>query len=157
MEPLENVPSSVIIGETKLNREQYERQLKLAHSAYAVIGETIHTFVGLNSVSEDQSSAMYYWFLIWNNPQAGQESYWTTSASKKELYDFVMDQSKHIRSDLTEIFRLTKADGILTPQLVLKDMVLESLPAGRITLLGDAAHPMTPCKFPSQKAWHPQY
>jgi hypothetical protein len=144
--PLERVPTGIIAGETTVTKTFFEKQLELGHSAYVVDGEEAHLFVGLKSVVDGGLKAEYYWFLIWDDPNAASDSYWTSSASRVELYDFALKKTASMDPQLTEIMRITTTDGIITPPLVLRDMVLKSLPNTRITLLGDAAHPMTPCR-----------
>ena len=156
---------AMIIGETTLNKEQYERQMKLGTSAYLGRGNKYRIFVGLNSVSPDASTAKYYWLFNWIDENAAQEvstaagpqlvrstyqsntmqqPYWTATASKQELYDYAMKHTDSLGPKYNEIMRLTPVDGMLTPPIVLRDLVLKELPNRRVTLAGDAAHPMTP-------------
>ena len=90
--------------------------------------------------------------MIWNDEDAARdpENYWTSEASKQELYDFALETCKGIDSRLTEIMRLTDVEGMVKPSLVIRDLVLKDsggMPNSRIPLLGDAAHPMAPCEF----------
>lgn len=55
-----------------------------------------------------------------------------------------MEHADSLDPRFTEIIRLTPVDGMLTPPIVLRDLVLKELPNRRVTLVGDAAHPMTP-------------
>lgn len=71
----------MVIGEATLNKEQYERQMKLGTSAYLSRGNKYRIFVGLNSVSPDASTAKYYWLLNWVDEKAAQEV--STAASPK--------------------------------------------------------------------------
>ena len=62
----------------------------------------------------------------------------------------LFEKCKGLDSRLTEIMRLTGVEGIVKPSLVIRDLVLKDsggMPNSRITLLGDAAHPMAPCEF----------
>jgi hypothetical protein len=73
-----------------------------------------------------------------------------TKASKRQCYDFAVERSKGLDSRLTEIIRLTDVEEMVKPPPVIRDLVLKDfggMPSSRITLLGDAAHPMTPCEF----------
>jgi 2-polyprenyl-6-methoxyphenol hydroxylase-like FAD-dependent oxidoreductase len=150
--PLQAIPQGVIVAETSINKSQLDRQLSIAHSAYVALGDGFFSFAGLKSIADDAQSATYYWFVIWNDEDAARdpENYWTTKASKQQLYDFAVEKSKGLESRLTEIIRLTDAEDVVKPPLVIRDLVLKDLggmPNSRITLLGDAAHPMTPCEF----------
>ena len=55
-----------------------------------------------------------------------------------------MENIKDMYSPLTEVIRSTSVDGIMLPLLVIRDMVPHAIPTGRVTLLGDATHPMAP-------------
>lgn len=111
------------------------------------MGDEYHIFVGLDSIAEDLSSAKYYWFVNWHDAEAEHEPYWTVSASKQDLLEYAVKHTKSLDPKFTEVIRLTKADDIMMPPIVLRDIVLENMPNRRITLLGDAAHPMAPCKL----------
>ena len=142
---LKFLPAGTIVGQATLNKEQYERQLKIAHSAYnAILPGNSRIFVGLNSIDPDEQHAHYYWLLNWNDPTAGKEDSWTSTATKEELLNFTLEQTEVLDSHLNEIVRLTRADDIMMPPLVLRDIILENMPNRRVTLLGDAAHAMAP-------------
>jgi 2-polyprenyl-6-methoxyphenol hydroxylase-like FAD-dependent oxidoreductase len=49
-----------------------------------------------------------------------------------------------VHPDFAEAFRATQVDGILHPPIRMRDMTPVELPRGKITLLGDAIHPMVP-------------
>jgi 2-polyprenyl-6-methoxyphenol hydroxylase-like FAD-dependent oxidoreductase len=96
--------------------------------------------------------------VIWNDEDAARdpENYWTIKASKQQLYDFAVEKSKGLDSRLTEIIRVTDVEDMVKPPLVIRDLVLKDLggmPNSRITLLGDAAHPMTPCESENPLAY----
>ena len=62
------------------------------------------------------------------------------------MHSFVMKSLDGLDSDYVEPIRATPVEGILQPCLQMRDMVPPPLPKGRVTLLGDAVHPMVPCK-----------
>ena len=142
---LRPITSSIIVGEVRLNKEQYEEQLKLAHSAYIVMDGSDRLFVGLNAISSDEEYADYYWFQVVAKASA-EEKAWAASASKQELYDRALEKSKVFGLRFSKIVRLSKPEGMITPPLVIKDIELDFMPNRRVTLLGDAAHAMAPSK-----------
>ena len=145
---LNNIPLGYIVGELNLNKAQYERQLEFGRSFYVVYGEDIRIFIGNKGVSEDRASAVYYWHMCWiDAASADHESYWTTRASKAELLDYALKRVQNLRPDLQELIKLTPVEGIMPNAIRVRDMVPEDLPRGRVTLLGDAIHPMTQCKY----------
>ena len=145
---LKTLPIEAIGGEVTLTREQYERQMDLAKSAYvAVVDNTRRIFVGLNSVDPDAEHAHYYWFWMFRQPGFAQGRFEQHNASKEQRYDFIMKESAALGPQLSEIVRLTKPEGMLSHPPVLRDLELESMPNKRITLLGDSCHAMSPGKF----------
>ena len=142
---LQTVPAGLLIGQTTLNKEQYRRQLSLGHSVYVALGPGFRLFCGLNSITPDAAFANYYWMVAWHDPVAAQEPYWTATASKQESYEAALEKTKSLDPKFTEIIRLTKVEQMMTPPIVMRDMAPERIPEGRrVTLIGDAAHPMTP-------------
>ncbi len=77
-----------------------------------------------------------YWFATHNQP-AGQPS--GLNATKAELLDIFGNWHKPIR----EILETTPSEAILHNDIYDR-LPLSSWTKGRVTLLGDAAHPMTP-------------
>ena len=66
------------------------------------------------------------------------------NASKDELHQFVQDSLEGVHSSFAEIFQATTVEDILVPPIRMRDMMPVELPKGRVTLLGDAIHPMVP-------------
>lgn len=143
----------MINGEVTLHGDEFENQLKLAHSAYVAAAENFHVYVGLKEVLEQGAAGRFYWFLNYYDPEAAQEPFWTASATQQEMYDFALAKTKALDPTFSRIVRSTDASDIKAPPIVFRDLLMEddAIPDGRITLLGDAAHPMAPCKccFPS--------
>lgn len=136
----------MINGELQLSGDEFKRQLQLGNSAYVAGAEGFHLYVGLSSVLPDASGGKYYWFLNVYDPEATNEPYWTAAASKKEMSTFAVEKTKALHSRFAEIVRLTPEDGISERPIVFRDLLVDGLPDERVTLIGDAAHPMAPCK-----------
>ncbi|KAK8086462.1 FAD-dependent monooxygenase cctM [Apiospora phragmitis] len=145
-------------GECTLSGNLFVEQLEVAHSSYMVDlpnaqdddGKTYHLFVGLNKVRSDGKSGDYYFSLLWSDPDVARddtyETFWTHTAPKEELLAF----ARRITAALPPKFRRTvdetTVEGMLARQITIYTLILDedALPAGRVTLLGDAAHAMTP-------------
>ncbi len=135
------------MGELKLSKAQYERHMARGRSFYAALGAcSSRLFIALKDVSADAEQAEYYWIISWKDPAAAHEPYWTQHASKEELYAAALEHTRVYRPEFRETVELTDAAGMVKPPIVFRDMVPEELPRGRVTLVGDAVHPMTPCK-----------
>lgn len=148
---LRNIPSAQVVGEVKLPREKFERQMKIGTSAYVYMAtQQKRLFCGLNSVDPDGEHANYYWMYVWLDDTViknGERNHWTMHASKEESYEFALRGSEEFEPRFREIIQLTKPEGMMTPPVIIRDMEPVPLPNRRITLIGDAAHPMTPCKL----------
>lgn len=109
-------------------------------------------WVGLNKVNEDLTGD-YYWHVGWEDPDVAKPDHWLKHASKKEKYDRALEVTADLEPRLRELIELTPVDGVLPKQMVLWDAEITSLPVGGVTLIGDAIHPMTPCKcaFPARE------
>ena len=137
------------MGETRVGKEQLDRQLQLSHSACSIVGDGFRGFVALGWIEEDGQSATYQWFLTWADEHIAQDPamHWTARASKNELLDYALNMVKPLDDRLTEIIRTTQVEGMQSPPLAIRDLCLEEMPNTRVTLLGDAGHPMAPCKY----------
>ncbi|KAJ8119727.1 hypothetical protein ONZ43_g3386 [Nemania bipapillata] len=122
------LPVGSLVGEIELTGADFARQLELGHSAYVVMGDAkdqCSMFAAINKVSPDGKTGHYYFLLHWVDEQAtlSTESnpYWAVNASL-----------------LVERYR--------RPGIVLHAVELDAsqLPPGRVMLMGDAAHSMTP-------------
>ncbi|KZP03710.1 FAD/NAD(P)-binding domain-containing protein [Athelia psychrophila] len=140
---LNTVPTGIIIGEVTLNREQCERQAKLGRAFHACIGKDVYLFTGLKSYSSDLSEGYFYWLFFFAEAQPTES--WINTASKAELLSFVKGKVQGIYPALREIVDLQKVEEMGEP-FVLYDRVPEMCPAGPVTLIGDATHPMTPLR-----------
>lgn len=139
----------MIIGETTLSGECFERQLSLGHSCYvkSAVDTSYFIFVGLSEVSSDGTSGQYYWYVTQKDENAGKDDHWLRSASQTEKLEHALKSTSPLDPKFTEVIRETPASGILQHHMIYRDIEIDELPAGRITLLGDAAHAMSPCRF----------
>jgi len=153
LEPVRVLPMATLVGELVLSGRDFEKQLELGHSAY-IASDTASAdpaagvlFAGLNSVSDDARSGNYYWSVTYADPTAASPPHWTSSASKEELFKLAVDKTQHLLPEFRSIVNMTGPEGIVTTPFMVREVEVESLAAGRVTLLGDAAHCMTPCEY----------
>ncbi|KAF4987987.1 hypothetical protein FGRMN_10035 [Fusarium graminum] len=138
------LPIGIVIGQLVATQDQYERWMKLANSFFVGFADTRRLFIGVKDVADDLQSAQYYWMFGWQDPDASKKDFWTTSASREEMHAYVMSHLDSLNEDYIEPIRQTPVEGILLPPIVMKDMVPPALPRGKVTLIGDAVHPMVP-------------
>lgn len=141
------------MGETTATGADFERQLSLSHSAYLAVcnNQKLSIFVGLNRVSEDGRTGYYYWFFMIPDEKIDSSDHWTKHASRAERLERALKGAEELDDKFTEIIKKTPVEGIRTDSFSFRDAEVnkDALSSGRVTLLGDAAHPMAPCKFGS--------
>lgn len=152
-DPVQVLPIATVVGEVVLSGDDFERQLELGYSGYVAHDANAQDegsgriFVGLNSVNSDGKSGNYYWSVNYIDPTASTLPHWISSASNARKYELALQKTSHLRPEFTEIIRKTGFDGMSETQMCFRELELRDMPVGRVTLLGDAAHCMTPCKL----------
>lgn len=109
-------------------------------------------FCALNQVSPDGKIGHYYYILLWVDKQVSKyagEKLWTESASQEQLAAFAHEKARGYLGSLRTLVDKIPTEGYNTPSFQLQSVKLEpeKLPAGRVLLIGDAAHSMASCKF----------
>lgn len=151
-DPVHVLPIATVVGEGRLSGRDFERQLELGYSGYVASDAGSkgdgrgQMFAGLNSVSEDGKSGNYYWAMTYFDPTASNLPHWTSSVSKERRYKLALEKTSHLLPEFREIIENIGPEGISDNPLCFREVEIKSLPAGRVTLVGDAAHCMTPCK-----------
>lgn len=119
-------------------------------------GDNCLLFVSLNLVDDPPTTgAEYLWFLSSKDHeeverQAKGESRgieWMEaelSKSQEQHLQDCLDLTKEFAEPLKGI--ISETDDQIFP-IFLREVKLERIPTGRVTLLGDAAHAMSICKF----------
>ncbi|KAL7621329.1 hypothetical protein AAE478_008650 [Parahypoxylon ruwenzoriense] len=135
----------VINGEIILKGRDMEEQLEMGHSCYLVDVSPIEDspsflFVGLSETLPDGKSGKYFFNLFWRDEDATKKDFWTYSASREKLYEAALEKTNHLPPKLRSIVEKTGPQGMKQPPIHFWTLIMESLPKGRITLLGDAAH-----------------
>jgi 2-polyprenyl-6-methoxyphenol hydroxylase-like FAD-dependent oxidoreductase len=151
-DPVTVLPIATVVGEGVLSGRDFERQLELGYSGYVASDASSkgdgrgQMFVGLNSVNEDGKSGNYYWSMTYFDPSASTLPHWTSSASRERKYELALEKTSHLLPEFREIIEKTGLEGISDSSLCFRELEIKSLPVGKVTLLGDAAHCMTPCE-----------
>ncbi|KAH8646291.1 hypothetical protein BX600DRAFT_555971 [Xylariales sp. PMI_506] len=148
-EYIHRVEVAVISVDVDLNRQEMEEQLRLGHSAWFYEfdqenGKRAFIFAGLNEVAPDGQSGKYFYQLMWPEEAAAREGFWVHTATKQQLYQGVVEITKLVPPQFRTMVEKTNVERIKFPPIKFSTVLIPELPAGRVTLLGDAAHGMTP-------------
>ncbi|KAK4500042.1 hypothetical protein PRZ48_008228 [Zasmidium cellare] len=143
---LKVVPLAAIVGEVELSGEAFKRQLALGHSLWMYMSPDLgfFNFGGLHKVHPDGVSGRHYWMLMRRDPNVVEPDHWLQTASQEEKLAHVLETVQDLPPKFREIFEATPSSGIRPTAHIWRDLELDSLPAGRVVLVGDAAHAMTP-------------
>lgn len=156
------VPLATIVGQLELSGEALKNQLALGHSGYMLIRPDLGFigFGGLHYVQPDGLSARYYWNFLQEDRSFADddEGHWLRRASPQEKLDHVLQATQALSPRFRAIFEMSRADQIREETHVWRDLELDlrlghsGVPAGRVVLMGDAAHAMTP--FRGEGGYH---
>lgn len=150
------VPLATIVGQLELSSDALKRQLALGHSGYMMIRPDLGFigFAGLHYMNPDGQSARYYWNFMQTDTTVADPNHWLQHATQEAKLQHVVASTKGLSPKFSEIFRMTKAEHIRKETNVWRDLELEDvgIPAGRVLLIGDAAHAMTP--FRGEGGYH---
>lgn len=130
-----------------MSGKDFETQLQIGHTAYCIVAPGFFIFNALNRVLPDGKSAEYYFLFCERDSTVGDPKHWLMTATKEQKHHHVLKLMDAVDPKLRELVELTGVEGIKETPIVFWDATIPEFPSvGRVVLLGDAAHPMTPCK-----------
>lgn len=138
-------PYVPIMGRCRLPRWKYQYLRDLNNAGVITGKKDLRYLVALLSIEPDRSFADYYYAVCYQPPDPAAEVAWSQSVCRHDLYAQAIKQTQDLPDFLTEIIRFSGPDAIIMPSLAFREFVPpDSLPMGRVTLAGDAAHAMMP-------------
>ncbi|KAH6677024.1 hypothetical protein F5X68DRAFT_278183 [Plectosphaerella plurivora] len=147
-DPMRVHKSATINGMTQLSGADFAEQLSLGHSSYIVYfhrkDQEYMLFIGLDSVSDDGKTGNYYWDLIWPCEDGDRDDHWAYVGKQAELLAHTKEVIEGLKPEYRKVVDMTPEHMVLVPGLHFHVCLIDELPAGRVTLLGDAAHAMPP-------------
>jgi 2-polyprenyl-6-methoxyphenol hydroxylase-like FAD-dependent oxidoreductase len=136
-----------IFGEHDLTPAQYEPLRDIANAV--VLGSTsaLRLQIGMLTMKKDRSSAHYFWALMLRPDDPVALADWVQNASSQELYDFAVKSSEHLHPSIENVVKDGGQPAMNRSQPKFLELVTpETLPTGRVTILGDSAHCMVPLR-----------
>ncbi|KAK7701826.1 hypothetical protein SLS57_011588 [Botryosphaeria dothidea] len=105
-----------------------------------------YIFVGLHCIAEDKNSAKYYFMVFRRHEGEINKVHPILEWSKQELYDAAIKTTMGLHPKFASILLSSHPEGMVQPPYVLEDWVPppNGFSSARATLLGDAAHKMSP-------------
>lgn len=147
-DPMRIHKSATINGMTQLSGADFAEQLSLGHSSYIVFfqrgAQQYMLFIGLDSVSDDGKTGNYYWDLIWPCEDGDRDDHWAFTSGQAELLAHAKGVIEGLKPEFRKVVDMTPEHMVMVPGLHFHVCLIDELPAGRVTLLGDAAHAMPP-------------
>lgn len=145
---LNQIPVDMLLGEVVLNRDEYEEQLRFGRSLWIAESPAGYLFTGLHYIAKDKESATYYWSVFRQHKGPMEDVHSYVSWSKQQLYDAAVEATKPLHPRFTKVVLNSSPEVMVQPPYVLEDWLppAEGFSSDRTTLLGDAAHKMSPCK-----------
>lgn len=143
---LRPIPLAIILGETTLSGEALERQLSLGHSCWFASEPEARLFCGISRILPDGKSAEVYWTFYYDDDGIGDAGHWLQLTLPAQQFDLVWERSQVLDAKFREVLQLTGPGGLSRKPMIFWDAVIDRLPVSRVTMLGDAAHPMAPCE-----------
>lgn len=94
--------------------------------------------------STEDGQSVFCWFLAYKVKEYEQEQAWARSATAEGLYQKAKDRTNHWPDFMKSVVAETGPNGIVRPSIRLLETILpeDTLPEGRVTVLGDAMHSM---------------
>jgi 2-polyprenyl-6-methoxyphenol hydroxylase-like FAD-dependent oxidoreductase len=136
-----------IFGELDLPREQFEPLRRIANAAVLTSAPDLRQQIGMLSMEKDGSKAHYFWALMLRRDDPMALADWVGKATSQELYDFAVESSQHLHPTLKGFIKYGGPEAMIHPQPKFQELTPpETLPEGRVTILGDAAHAMIPLR-----------
>ncbi|ETS75732.1 hypothetical protein PFICI_12676 [Pestalotiopsis fici W106-1] len=131
-----------------LSGDDMRTALELGHSIWGVDfkdaeGNRAWYFAALDEIAPDGKSGRFYHHMLWKDEAARADDFWVHSATKKQLYDVMVQKAATLIPQFRVLMDKTAPEHMKSPGIRFSTLVMPTMPIGRVTLLGDAAHSMT--------------
>ncbi|KAF9635021.1 hypothetical protein BFW01_g5916 [Lasiodiplodia theobromae] len=140
------IPVDMLVGEVELGKEEYEEQLQFGRSLWIAEAPVGYIFTGLHSIAKDKASAKYYWMVFRKSKDLTGKVHPYLSWTKQQLYDAAVETTKLLHPKFANVILKSSPENMVQPPYVLEDWIppVDGFSSDRATILGDAAHKMSP-------------
>lgn len=136
-----------IIGTVTLSPDEFEPVHAKGSAAVIAGDDNLRWLLSLISIEPDRSSASYFYAVCYHAENILQETAWLQTATESELFDKAIALTTTQPKFFRDILQKSGPENIHHPPLRFVEFEPPaSLPRGRVTLAGDAAHTMMPFK-----------
>jgi hypothetical protein len=148
-------PVSAIWGRRTLRGAAMKKQLELGHSLWALFEPSGLVLLGaLQDILPGGRSGVWVWAVYERDAKAGTVDHWLRSATLEERYTHALRVTEGVDPKFRQILLNDEGmdgdsvAGVLEHGPVFYDALIDEVPGvHRVIMIGDAVHPMTPCKF----------
>lgn len=141
----QGAPYLPIVGICRFSRQELQKLQSVASALFIACADDLRFLTGLLETEPDNSAALAYWAVCTKSSNPDKDAEWMQTASKEELFEMAVGLTANLDQSLTFAIHKTGPEGVMTPPLRFREFsISENLPAGRVTLMGDAVHTMMP-------------
>lgn len=134
-----------VIGVVDLPRSLFEPIHQLGTAVILAAAPGVRVQIGLLDADKDLTKASVFWTLALARANSKELSDWVHDATQEDLYNFVLKTIEPLHPTIKDPIKFGGAKALVKPQVKFMEFVPpDTLPAGRVTILGDAAHAMIP-------------
>lgn len=134
-----------ICASFNIKGEPLRRLRALATSGVVTANENSQIMVSPLELTEGADEARYWWVVAIRSQNPEADTNWVHSASQDDLFAKVMEIAASMPDFTHDTLKIAGPSSVWNPQIRFSEYVTPTtLPTGRVTLMGDAAHNTTP-------------
>ncbi|KDQ21613.1 hypothetical protein BOTBODRAFT_168852 [Botryobasidium botryosum FD-172 SS1] len=145
--PLSWLPYKLYACARDLPPAKYKPIYEVNPTAVGSFGDNLLFFGVINRAAPDLSTAEYLWFTSWPDLGAGGRPDFMERQHSKSFEEMMAEVKEKVKDTVEPlrglVFDTSKENGEEIVPIFLRQVKLDAIPEGPVTLLGDAAHAMS--------------
>ncbi|KAM0546768.1 hypothetical protein ACHAPJ_010697 [Fusarium lateritium] len=138
-------PFVPICGSFMIKGEPLQRLQALSSASVVTANADVLVMLSPLEMKTGCEEARYWWVVTFRSQDPEVDTNWVHSASEDVLYSKVMKIVEGMPEFTVDALKIAGPSGVWNPQIRFSEYVAPTtLPEGRVTLMGDAAHNTTP-------------